>query len=375
MNEARFRKVPAKAFAVACGEVELAGSADNKGKTSPVRLKARSGQPIEHWFWGKVVHDLTGMRLHKPRLPIDYAHNDAEVLGYLNKFDSTSGDLVASGALIPFRPDDRASEVLHKMREGVPYEASIFFGGDGIKIQELAEGEVADVNGYRLQGPAVIVREWPLRGVAICPYGADMNTDSAASFASGKEIAVEILKNEIEETQMAETQVEAAEAASPPVEESAVQETPAPAVETETSSPVEAEAAPEADAKPVVEEEPPAADEVPAEVTAVEAEVVEDPQPEPEQSAPVDPRYEFKRMCADFGQEIAAQVFADGGGYDAAREAYYKAIEAENKALKAKVAALPSGGTPAAFVVGDKPAEVDENGVHRLFRQGTRRNR
>lgn len=174
---------------------------------------------------------------------------------------------------------------------------------------------------------------------------------------------------------MAETQVEAAEAASPPVEESAVQETPAPAVETETPSPVEAEAAPEADAKPVVEEEPPAADEVPAEVTVVEAEAVEDPQPEPEQSAPVDPRYEFKRMCADFGQEIAAQVFADGGGYDAAREAFYKAIEAENKALKAQVAALSSGGTPAAFVVGDKPTDVDENGVHRLFRQGTRRNR
>lgn len=108
------------------------------------------------------------------------------------------------------------------------------------------------------------------------------------------------------------------------------------------------------------------------------------PEPPPDPETPPPPateqqsdesRAEFKRMCADFGQEIAAQVFADGGGYDAAREAYYKAIEAENKALKAKVAALPSGGTPAAFVVGDKPTDVDENGVHRLFRQGTRRNR
>lgn len=187
MSECNLNAIPARALCFAGGEVSLGDNGDN-AKTAPVRLKARSGKPIEHWFWGKVVHDLAGMRTHKPRLTIDYAHNDAEVLGYLNHFDTESGDLIASGALTPFKDDDRASEVLFKMRQGVPYEASIFFGGDGIKVEEVGEGMVAQVNGYAFEGPGIIVREWPLRGVAICPYGADQNTESAA-FASGQTFA------------------------------------------------------------------------------------------------------------------------------------------------------------------------------------------
>jgi len=185
-NEARnFSAIPAQACRLSGGEVSIGDNGDG-AKTAPVKLKARSGQPIEHWYWGNVVHDLAGMRTHKPRLTVDYAHNDSEVLGYLNHFDATSGDLIASGALTPFREDDRASEVLYKMRQGVPYEASIFFGGDGIKIEEVGEGMVAQVNGYQFAGPGVIIREWPLRGVAICPYGADQNTESAAMSAGNE---------------------------------------------------------------------------------------------------------------------------------------------------------------------------------------------
>lgn len=172
-------QIPSAACRLAGGEVEIGDNGDN-AKTAPIRLKARSGQPIEHWYWGKVVHDLAGMRLSKPRLTVDYAHNDNEVLGYLNHFNTESGDLITSGALTPFRDDDRASEVLYKMRQGVPYEASIFFGGDGIKIEEIGDGMMTQVNGRQFDGPGIVIREWPLRGVAICPYGADQNTESAA---------------------------------------------------------------------------------------------------------------------------------------------------------------------------------------------------
>jgi hypothetical protein len=204
MNERNFNAIPAAAMCFAGGEVMLGDNGEGT-KTAPVKLKARSGKPIEHWFWGKVVHDLAGMRTHKPRLTIDYAHNDAEVLGYLNHFETDTGDLITSGALTPFKDDDRASEVLFKMRQGVPYEASIFFGGDGIKVEEVGEGMVSQVNGYQFEGPGIIIREWPLRGVAICPYGADQNTESA-SFAKGQTFAaakIEQVKKEV--TAMSET--------------------------------------------------------------------------------------------------------------------------------------------------------------------------
>ena len=282
-HEHDFSAIPSAACQFAGGEVAL-GDNGPGAKSAPVRIKARSGQPLEHWFWGKVVHDLAGMRLHKSRLTIDYAHNDSEVLGYLNHFESESGDLMTSGAIIPFSEGDRASEVLFKMREGVPYEASIFFGGDGIKVQEVAEGEVSPVNGYDFAGPGVIIREWPLRGVAICPYGADANTESVA-MSSGTSFSAEqwpgkagedTATGEYEmntEAQAVEAQeeqeaVEAVEALSVEAEAVVTEEETA---KTEDSVTDAAPETSEADAEPVTELDRAEADALRARLSAVEA--------------------------------------------------------------------------------------------------------
>jgi len=161
--------VPASALRMVVGPFELGDNGEN-AKSAPIRMKARTAQPIQHWFWGKVVHDMAGMRLHKERLPIDYVHDPAEVIGYLNHFHAGADGLEVSGALVPFKESDRATEIIHKARAGVPYEASIYFGGDGIKVEEVAQGQVAQVNGSQFDGPGIVIREWPLRGVAVCPY-------------------------------------------------------------------------------------------------------------------------------------------------------------------------------------------------------------
>lgn len=169
------KTVPAAALRMGASVVEFRSNGPN-AKTTPVRLVARSAEAIDHWYWGKIVHDLGGVR-HKSNIPIDYAHNPDDVLGFLNHFEATERGLEVSGALVPYskRADDKASEVIHKQAAGVPYEASINWEGPA-KLQALAENEVATVNGRELVGPATIVRDWTLRGVAVCPYGADHNT-------------------------------------------------------------------------------------------------------------------------------------------------------------------------------------------------------
>jgi hypothetical protein len=165
------------------------------------------------------------MKISKPRLTVDYAHNDSEVLGYLNHFDISGGDLVASGALTPWREDDRASEVMFKMQQGVPYEASIFFGGDGIRLEAVDEGSTIQVNGRAFSGPGVIIREWPLRGVAICPYGADANTESRA-MKQDETVSVKMVKanKEIEmEQEQKAVDTEALAEVTPTVEPAAVE--------------------------------------------------------------------------------------------------------------------------------------------------------
>lgn len=151
-------------------------SARLNDKTHPFSLLARSAQPITHWYWGKVVHDMAGFKAAKPTLAVDYCHNAGEVLGYSNKFKASNDGLVLDGLLVQFQEQDRVGRIMHLRRAGVPYEASIFFDPYTFKVEEIEPGQQASVNGYRLAGPALIVREWLLRGVAICPHGADRNT-------------------------------------------------------------------------------------------------------------------------------------------------------------------------------------------------------
>lgn len=249
-------QVPRAALRFDAPDIEIGNNGEG-AKTAPVKMVARSGQPIEHWFWGKVVHDLSGMVLNKPRLPIDYCHDDEQVIGYLNKFDIASGDLVVSGAIVPYEPDDEdmAAEVLYKAQQGIPYEASINFGGDGIQIQEVADGEVTPVNGYMFEGPGIVIRQWPLRGVAICPYGADANTSTEFKDSESFTIKHVSPKGETrkdnsvmsQENKPAEAAVAAVETSNTPTAPKEAAPAPAPAVELGQSK---AEAAPAVEAKP-----------------------------------------------------------------------------------------------------------------------------
>lgn len=334
-SQQKFSSIPAKACVMTIGEF-VAGDNGEGAKSAPVKLKARSGGAIEHWYWGNVVHDFAGMKIAKNRLAIDYVHDPKEIIGYLNKFETEEGDLYASGALVPYKDSDRASEIIHKMKEGVPYEASINFGGDGIKVEELAAGQVATINGNQFEGPATIIREWPLRGVAVCPYGADANTETAV-FDNKKTFAASVVSAANSQTEESPMSDEAVEVSADIAEEQVKPE--ANLSEEVNAETVEAVAEDSASAEPVEAE--PAAEE------AVENKVEE---PVEELN---DVRVEFARMCKEFGSEIAAEVFANGGDYAAGMKLAFDRIKAENENLKAKIADS-KGGSPAAFKAQDK---------------------
>lgn len=294
------KSIPTSALSFSVGEVTIDNRNGEGAKSAPVTLKARSGQPIEHWYWGKVVHDLSGMRLSKPRIAVDYNHNADEVIGYLNRFDITSGDLVASGALVPYKGDDRATEIIFKAQQGVPYEASIFFGGDGIVVEEIAEGHITQVNGYALSGPAAVIREWPLRGVAITPYGADANTETRLAEGGDSRVVTFINnKGEAMETALSEGEAVA------PVEATA-----------------EEVAQKEADEKAAEQAK---AD---AEAAAVEAEKLKAAQ------LAVKPGQKF---IDAFGREKGGAWFAEGLTFEDAERAFTAEIKSDNSAMKLKI--------------------------------------
>jgi len=349
-----YSAIPASACTLVVGDFSL-GDNGPEAKTAPIRLVARTGKPIEHAFWGRIVHDLSGMHLHKPRLPVDYAHDDKEIIGYLNKFDTATGDLVASGALVPFKDSDRATEIIHKSKAGVPYEASIFFGGDGIKLQVVEDGMTDSVNGYQFDGPGVIVREWPLRGVAICPYGADANTDTAV-FSRNK------------------NQVFSASVVTAPEPEAATKESREMNADTVD---VGADGATQPEAELTKENAqaatPPAEESVAEVAKTVDTPPVEPAQPQP-QAQTQEPetklsRADFIRIVDEFGAEVAAATVRDNGDYHAALAKFAGTLKTENEMLRRRVAELEAQRGQSAQPVTVVAAPNDPN-KGKLFKTG-----
>lgn len=325
MPTTNVKQVPLSALRFNIGEFAL-GDNGQGAKSAPIKMVARTGKPINHWFWGKVAHDLAGMTLHKDRLPIDYCHDPQEVMGYLNKFDATSGDLVASGALVPYKDSDRATEVIAKSKAGVPYEASISFGGGETVIEEIGPRETAQVNGHEFTGPGIVIRKWALRGVAVCPYGADMNTSSQFAQQGDQTQPVTYMTKEL----IMPEQQKPAEAAPVAVVEALQTQTPAAVVSDPPAPATELAQAPVAPA--------------PAEaalVAAVEAPV-----------AQVNPGQKFLDEFGDQG----GVWFAQGKSLDESRGLFVKHLQeqfaskdAEIADLKNRLAAVSRGDKPVAF--------------------------
>jgi hypothetical protein len=184
------KKVPAAALKIGLEAVTFAAGDPIEGSDPnkiPLKMRARGGQPLYHWYWGAVVHDMAGFKADQAVIPVDWCHTD-DLMGALDKFTPSDGGLDVEGFLAKVRDDDRVSEVKAKSDLGIPYQASIFF--DPKSIEEVPAGSSTEVNGYTLAGPATIIRQWSLRGVAICPYGYDNQTNSKFSAGDAGEIEV-----------------------------------------------------------------------------------------------------------------------------------------------------------------------------------------
>lgn len=320
MNERRFT-----------GELQLTSNGDD-AKSAKVKIVARRGTPINHPFWGNFVHDFSGMR-HKPRIPLDYAHADQESIGYLNSFDVSSGDLIVSGAIVPFN-GDKGAEVIHKINEGVPYQASIEWGPDYL-LEYIPEGVVTYVNpspdnpeGIEVVGPCSIIREWELRAVAICKFGADDDTTSELQLSKN---AAEKTYIRVSGDRMTEPEP------TKDVTESAIE----PATETDVLK---------------SEAEPLHTDEQHAEAKAVEA-VVPAEAIEPEQQAPPealtelkaveasDPRAEARKFIELFGELSGAKYFAQGLSLSDATTQHLQQQSKQIDELTKRLATVDRGAT------------------------------
>lgn len=175
-------------------------------KSAPLTLIALSGEILDRPEWGPCIQDLDGFQ-HKNRIAVDYMHDAGELLGYVNKFDVMEGQLVLGGALVPQKTHKRTEEIIDNMAAGIPYEASIFFppsSPEDLVIEFIQPGIMTKVNGKEIiagQFGLTIFRKWVLRGVAICPHGADGNTAAFLQSSQTTMVNVKVAKSATQVTE------------------------------------------------------------------------------------------------------------------------------------------------------------------------------
>ena len=305
------RKVPAHALRLNVGDFELGDNGEGS-LTAPLHLKALGGEVIEHRYFGPIIHDLAGMS-HKQRIAVDYIHNPSEIVGYVNKFSATT-QLDLDGALIPFKDSDRATEIIYKMKLGVPYQASIDYvpttPGE-IQMEELLSGESATVNGQVFSGPLMIVRKWTLGGVAVVPRGADGDTEAYLQSNGTEDKEINIM--ETKETKP---------------------------VDAKDAEKVKVEGEEEAKAEENAEEKKPVeAENAEGEVEEKDKEVTD---PKSKSDDCKLSRQDFLDMSEKYGKEKAADYFQQGLSIADAAALFVKTLKEENESLKEQLSSAGS---------------------------------
>lgn len=129
-----------------------------------VKIKVITSSILEHPGLGRFRVKTETAAPSKERVPLDYNHNEEEVIGYVENFQCDADAITADGVvLIGDDSSDAAKTFAQNIDGGVPFEASAFLDLSEAESVELEDGVV----------------EWSgalIRGVAVCPYGTDRNT-------------------------------------------------------------------------------------------------------------------------------------------------------------------------------------------------------
>ena len=129
-----------------------------------VKIKVITSSILEHPGLGRFRVKTETATPSKDRVPLDYNHNEEEVIGYVENFQCNADAITADGVvLIGDDSSDAAKTFAQNIDGGVPFEASAFLDLSEAESVELEDG----------------VTEWSgalIRGVAICTYGTDRKT-------------------------------------------------------------------------------------------------------------------------------------------------------------------------------------------------------
>lgn len=141
-------------------------------ETRRFHLDAYNGGELQlDLFDGPTYIDLDGVTFAS-NVVLMVDHNPGRTIGHVETIEIKDGKIVAEGVIS--RPNPDSWEVVESADNGFPWQCSV--GGPMFDFIELAAGEVIEVNGREVTGPAWIVTKLEIREISFVALGADDTT-------------------------------------------------------------------------------------------------------------------------------------------------------------------------------------------------------
>lgn len=155
------------------GDVSLEAAGEGPRKFS---ITAYSGGVMRHADYPvPVVLNVGGVKLANDRLPILTDHNGT-LEASVGHTDSVSiGDSIVATGLFS-GANEATREVVEKLENGMPLQASVGIRYRAGSVQTVAEGEQVSVNNRTFEGPLLVVNDAVLYEISVVPLGADQKT-------------------------------------------------------------------------------------------------------------------------------------------------------------------------------------------------------
>lgn len=155
------------------------GSVEVGSENGEFVILAYTGKVID-WGWlGRFVIDLEGMFMAKNKIPALLEHVRDWRVGFI---DDCTIDATGFHETGTFLSNEQAQSIRADAGDGFPWQASI--GVQAHRIEELKEGESAQVNGQTVEGPIDIWRKASVFETSFCAFGADNDTAAVAMSAT-----------------------------------------------------------------------------------------------------------------------------------------------------------------------------------------------
>jgi hypothetical protein len=122
--------------------------------------------------WTPVVFDIAGLVARHAQRPALRGHDHAKLVGHTTRIKI--GDGVEAMGTFSGWGLGHAEEIVGNAGRGFAWKCSL--GVDGIRNEFVEEGADTKVNGRKIVGPVMIVREGEIMEVSFCPLAADDNT-------------------------------------------------------------------------------------------------------------------------------------------------------------------------------------------------------